>query len=100
MTQDSKDIINDIHEELEELSLVCIEEIENRQFSRKSKLPFKLATFVYAMSWRMKECSDGALKLIESGFVYSALMQFSGECFDSLLYPKSCRGGCYCRDIT
>lgn len=74
MTQDSKDIINDIHEELEELSLVCIEEIENRQFSRKPKLPFKLATFVYAMSWRMKECSDGALKLIESGFVHSALM--------------------------
>lgn len=74
MTQESKDIINGIHEELEELSLVCVDEIENRQFSRKSKLPFKIAMFVYAMSWRMKECSEGALKLIESGYVHSALM--------------------------
>lgn len=74
MTQEYRDIINGIHKELEELSQVCVEEINNKQFSRKSKLPFKLATFVYALSWRMKECSEAALKLVEYGFVHSSLM--------------------------
>lgn len=74
MTPKSKDIINDIHKELEELSQVCVEEINNNQFSRRSKLPFKLATFVYALSWRMKECSEAALKMIDWRFVHSALM--------------------------
>lgn len=74
MTKKNKDIINDIHKGLEELAHVCVEEINNKQFSQKSKLPFKVATFVYALSWRMKECSEAALKLIDCGFVHSALM--------------------------
>ena len=48
MAIESEEIIKGIHDELEKLSLVCVDEIENRQFSKKSKLPFKLATFVYA----------------------------------------------------
>ena len=87
MTQESKDIIKEIHEELEELTLVCVDEIENRQFSRKSKLPFKLATFVYALSWRMKECCEAALKLIECGLVHSSLMLIRGSLENaSILY--------------
>lgn len=74
MTKESQDIIKGIHEELDNLSQVCVDEIATRQFSQKSKLPFKLATFVYALSWRMKECSEAALKLIECGYVHSALM--------------------------
>lgn len=74
MTQESRDIINGIHKELEELSQACLEEINNKQFSRKSKLPFKLAAFVYALSWRMKECSEAALKLVECSFIHSSLM--------------------------
>lgn len=74
MTQESIDIINEIYKELEELSQVCVDEINNKQFTRKSKLPFKLATFVYALSWRMKECCEASLKLFECCFVHSALM--------------------------
>lgn len=87
MTKEAEDIIKGIHEELDELSQVCVDEIENRQFSRKSKLPFKLATFVYALSWRMKEGSEAALKLIESGFIHSALVLIRGSLENaSILY--------------
>lgn len=74
MTAESANIIIAIHKELAFLSEYCVDEIENKQFSVKSKLPFKLATFVYSLSWRMKECSEAALKLIECGFVHSSLM--------------------------
>lgn len=74
MTKELQDIIKGIYEELDELSQICVDEISNMQFSQKSKLPFKLATFVYALSWRMKESSEAALKLVELGFIHSALM--------------------------
>lgn len=87
MTKESEDIIKGILEELEKLALVCVGEMANWQFSQKSKLPFKLAKFVYALSWRMKECGEAALKLIECGFVHSALMLIRGSLENaSILY--------------
>lgn len=87
MTKESQDIIKGIYEELGELSHVCVDEISNRQFPQKSKLPYKLATFVYALCWRMKECSEAALKMIECGFVHSALMLIRGSLENaSILY--------------
>ena len=74
MTNESKEIICGIHKELNGLMQFCVKEIANKEFSQKSKLPYKLASFVYSLSWRMKECSEAALKLIECGFVHSSLM--------------------------
>lgn len=101
MTIESEEIIKGIHEELEELLRVCVDEIGNRQFSKKSKLPFKLATFVYALSWRMKECGEAALKLIECGYVHSALMliRVSLENASILYYARKVVEGAITADL-
>ncbi|MCQ2117856.1 MAG: hypothetical protein MJY76_06960 [Bacteroidales bacterium] len=73
MTKESDRIIKDINKELKKLTDVCVDEVSNREFSKKSKLPYKLASFIYSMSWRMKECGEAALMLIDCDMVHPSL---------------------------
>jgi len=56
------------------LSQQCVDSIWNKEYSDNSKLPFKVATFVNAMNWRMKECSEAAILLLESDYTHPSLM--------------------------
>ena len=57
-----------------ELSKQCITTMRNKEYSNLSKLPWKVMTFVNAMNWRMKECSEAAVLLFDSDYVHPALM--------------------------
>ena len=57
-----------------ELSKYCVERMQNKHYSNISKLPYKVMTFVNAMTWRMKECCEAAVQLLEHDLTHPALM--------------------------
>lgn len=61
-----------------ELSKRCVKTMQNKEYSNLSKLPWKVMTFVNAMNWRMKECSEAAILLFESDLTHPALMLVRG----------------------
>lgn len=71
-----------------ELSKHCISSIPNKGHSNLSKLPFKVMTFVNAMNWRMKECAEAAVNLLESGYTHPALMLIRGVMENSAITLK------------
>ena len=48
--------------------------MQNKEYSNLSKLPYKVMTFVNSMNWRMKECGEAALLLLESDYTHPLLM--------------------------
>lgn len=71
-----------------ELSKHCISSIPNKGHSNLSKLPFKVMTFVNAMNWRMKECTEAVIQLLESGLTHPALMLIRGAMENSAITMK------------
>lgn len=59
---------------LEALKGRCVSSMSNKEYSRLSKLPYKVMTFVNSMNWRMKECAEAAILLFESDLTHPALM--------------------------
>lgn len=57
-----------------ELLKRCVKSMHNREYSNLSKLPYKLMAFVNSMNWRMKECAEAAILLLESDYTHPALM--------------------------
>lgn len=57
-----------------ELSKLCMDSMQNKEYSNLSKLPYKVMTFINSMNWRMKECSEASIKLLESDLVHPSLM--------------------------
>lgn len=57
-----------------ELSKHCVSAMSNREYSNLSKLPYKVMTFVNSMNWRMKECAESAILLLESNYTHPSLM--------------------------
>lgn len=51
-----------------------VSSMPNRQYSNLSKLPYKVMAFVNAMSWRIKECAEAAIFLIEKNLTHPSLM--------------------------
>lgn len=72
------DNINEAKELISKLSKHCVKRMENREYSSLSKLPYKVMTFVNAMNWRMKECAEAALLLLESDLTHPSLMLIRG----------------------
>lgn len=64
---ESKELIMKISEH-------CVNSMQNKEYSNLSKLPYKVMTFVNSMNWRMKECGEAALLLLESDYTHPALM--------------------------
>ena len=60
------------------LSKYCVSSMPNKEYSNLSKLPYKVMTFVNAMNWRMMECAEAAIKLLESDLTHPALMLIRG----------------------
>ena len=60
------------------LSKRCVTTMQNKEYSNLSKLPFKVMTFVNAMNWRMKECAEAAVLLLESDLAHPSLMLIRG----------------------
>ena len=59
---------------IKELTAHCVTSMHNREYSNFSKLPYKVMAFVNSMNWRMKECAEGAIQLLESDYTHPALM--------------------------
>ena len=59
---------------LMKISEHCVNSMQNKEYSNLSKLPYKVMNFVNSMNWRMKECGEGALLLLESDYTHPALM--------------------------
>ena len=66
--------ITESKELLMKLSEHCENSMQNKEYSNLSKLPYKVMTFVNSMNWRMKECGEAALLLLESDYTHPALM--------------------------
>lgn len=71
-----------------ELSKHCICSMPNKEQSNLSKLPFKVMTFVNAMNWRMKECAEAAVNLLELDYTHPALMLIRGAMENSAITLK------------
>lgn len=59
---------------IDKLSNYCVSSMHNREYSNYSKLPYKVMAFVNSMNWRMKECAEAAILLLESDYTHPALM--------------------------
>ena len=59
---------------LMKISEHCENSMQNKEYSNLSKLPYKVMTFVNSMNWRMKECGEAALLLLESDYTHPSLM--------------------------
>ena len=59
---------------LMKISEHCVNSMQNKEYSNLSKLPYKVMTFVNSMNWRMKECGEAALLLLESDYTHPSLM--------------------------
>ena len=59
---------------LMKISEHCVNSMQNKEYSNLSKHPYKVMNFVNSMNWRMKECGEGALLLLESDYTHPALM--------------------------
>lgn len=57
-----------------QLSGHCVVSMHNEEYSNLSKLPYKVMTFVNSMNWRMVECAESAILLLESDYTHPALM--------------------------
>lgn len=66
--------ITESKELLMKISEHCENSMQNKEYSNLSKLPYKVMTFVNSMNWRMKECGEAALLLLESDYTHPALM--------------------------
>ena len=66
--------ITEAKELIDKLSKHCVTTMRNKEYSNLSKLPFKVMTFVNAMNWRMKECAEAAVLLLESDLTHPALI--------------------------
>lgn len=59
---------------LMKISEHCVNSMQNKEYSNLSKLPYKVMNFVNSMNWRMKECGEAALLLLESDYTHPSLM--------------------------
>ena len=66
--------INEAKKYIAELTKRCVTSMDNKEYSNLSKLPYKLMSFVNSMNWRMKECSDAAVMLLEADLTHPSLM--------------------------
>lgn len=70
--------IKQAKELLTKLTKHCVGRMENTAYSNLSKLPYMVMAFVNAMNWRMKECAEAALMLLETDLTHPSLMLIRG----------------------
>lgn len=74
-----QDNITVAKELIEKLSKQCVSRMENTAYSNHSKLPYKVMAFVNAMNWRIKECAEAAILLLESELIHPSLFLIRGS---------------------
>lgn len=73
-----QDNIKEAKELLKKLSKLCVDRMENKKYSNLSKLPYKVMAFLNSMNWRMKECAEAAIMLLEADLTHPSLMLIRG----------------------
>lgn len=73
---------------IERLQKSCVSSMPNRQCSNLSKLPYKVMAFVNAMNWRMKECAEAAILLLENDLTHPSLMLIRSAMEDAAITIK------------
>lgn len=54
---------------MHELALYCHDKVPCRKYSMQAKYPSKVVWFIEAMNWRIKECCEGAVILLDANLV-------------------------------
>lgn len=58
---------------INELKNHCVESMFSREYSWRAKYPFKVMSFVHAMTWRMYDMSNAALTLMKQDTIIPSL---------------------------
>ncbi len=66
-------LIKECEDYLKELKTHCVECMFSREYSWRAKYPFKVISFVNAMSWRMYDMANAALTLMKQDSIIPSL---------------------------
>lgn len=69
----TEELINECHEYISELKTHCVDSMFAREYSWRAKHPFKVMSYVNAMSWRMYDMSSVALTLMNQDAIIPSL---------------------------
>lgn len=67
------DLINECEKSIRELKTYCVDNMFSRKYSWRAKHPFKVMSFVNAMTWRMYDMSHAALILMKEDAIIPSL---------------------------
>ncbi len=67
------ELIKECEDYLKELKTHCVESMFNREYSWRAKYPFKVMSFVNAMTWRMYDMANAALTLMRQDSIIPSL---------------------------
>ena len=68
-----EDLIQECEVYISELKSNCVEGMFNREYSWRAMYPFKVMSFVQAMTWRMYDMSNAALLLMKLDTIIPSL---------------------------
>lgn len=69
----SSSLLKECSARIRKLRKQCVSQMNNREYSLKAKLPYKVMLFVNAMNWRMYETSMGAVRLMRQDLIVPSL---------------------------
>lgn len=69
----TEELINECHEYISELKTHCVDSMFAREYSWRAKHPFKVMSYVNAMTWRMYDMSSAALTLMNQDAIIPSL---------------------------
>lgn len=72
-TKEDNELIKECSRYIAELKAHCVDSMFSRQYSWLAKHPFKVMSFVNAMSWRMYDMSNAALTLMRRSSIIPSL---------------------------
>lgn len=70
---EANEIIKECKRYITELKTHCVDSMFSRQYSWRAKHPFKVMSFVNAMTWRMYDMSNSALTLMKKDAIIPSL---------------------------
>ena len=66
-------LLKECEDYLKELKTHCVESMFSREYSWRAKYPFKVMSFVNAMTWRMYDMANAALTLMKQDSIIPSL---------------------------
>lgn len=83
-TKEDIELIKECSRYIAELKTHCVDSMFSRQYSWRAKHPFKVMSFVNAMTWRMFDMSNAALTLMRRSSIIPSLCLVRG-CWENMV---------------